>query len=73
MKKLNPLATPDQQRLSIKAIERRGLRAVRYRTEDDVRHGWIVGEEGKTVRVQLIGEERVRRVTGDERRYLEEV
>jgi len=71
MKPLDPCATPDQQKITKRALAKRGLALIRYRSEDEVRHGWIVAEEGSVTRIQLIGEERVRRVKGDERRFIQ--
>jgi hypothetical protein len=56
-------------------VLRRGWIPCRYRLAGDhecVKHGWIVSEdpERKAVVIQLVGEDRRRKITGDERRFL---
>ena len=67
---LDPCAAPDAQPLTLRKLRNRGLEPVRYHSEDEFRHGWLVEVAAGFTRVQLIGEERVRKIHGTDRRYI---
>lgn len=56
---------------TLRKCRNRGLTAIRYKDGDCNRHGWIVEQlpKGK-LRVQLIGDEHVRRLSADEARWV---
>lgn len=58
---------------TIRKVRNRNMRPIRYRTEDDVRHGWIVEETDKYVRVRFPGEDRSRKLPLSEWRFITEL
>lgn len=52
-------------------IRNRGWTPIRYRTEDEVRHGWEVCRDSKRITVHLVGDDRPRRLLLTEDRYIE--
>jgi hypothetical protein len=57
---------------TLRKLHNRGLQAIRYHDGEQNRHGWIVrkGQRGVLV-VRLIGDERNRRLSASESRYVE--
>lgn len=57
---------------TLRKLRKRGLTPIRYRSPLQVRHGYIVRElpRGSLV-VRLIGDDRNRRLSSDEARYVE--
>ena len=54
-------------------VRNRGFRPIKYRTENEVRFGWLVEETPKYVRIRLPGDERSRKLPLSERRYIQEL
>jgi len=52
-------------------IRNRGWTPIRYRTEDEVRHGWQIERDERAIRIQLVGEDRARRLPLSEARFIE--
>jgi hypothetical protein len=63
--------------LTLRKLRKRGLVAIRYHSpppHSEFRHGWIVEEGARgTLRVQLVGEDRVRRLSADEARFVRRI
>lgn len=64
---------------TLRKIRNRGLTPIRYRarlgsgvtTRDEVRHGWLTGEETRTkVQIHLIGEDGNRWIRKEEMHYV---
>jgi hypothetical protein len=52
-------------------VRNRGLTPIRYHDGSGYRHGWIVQEGARgTLTIRLIGDERNRRLSRDEVRYV---
>lgn len=63
---------------TLRKVRNRGLVPIRYHMYDkrgkeitsEFRHGWIESDDGEVMRIRLIGEDRVRRITGRDRAYV---
>jgi hypothetical protein len=55
---------------TLRKLRNRKLVAIRYRTPEEVRHGWIVSEKAGAMIVRLIGEDRNRKLTCKEARFV---
>ena len=61
-----------RKRMTTRKVRNRGWTPIRYRTADEVRHGWIVKRGRKLLHIHLIGIGN-RRVPLEEERYMTEV
>jgi len=56
---------------TLRKLRNRGLIPIRYHDGEQNRHGWIVEERQRgAMTVRLIGDERNRRLTSNEARYV---
>jgi hypothetical protein len=59
---------------TLRKLRNRGLTPIRYHNGQQYVHGWIIehGARG-TMRVQIVGEERARRLSREEARYVKQL